>query len=300
MAKTPRGRYEGKVSIVVGPEKTATTFVHDVLERHPDVSLPQGIKETFFFDRYYDNGVDWYLGRFDLSGPDPHLVEVATSYFAEPEAIARIAATFPAARIVICVRDPVERAISHYEHLRRYGYCKGPIADVLSEDAPFVTASRYSVFCPMWEEAFGPAHVNVLDMNLLRRAPADFVDSVFRAVGVTPVALPDEVLARRSNVAREPGFYPLARLATAVSNQFKRRGWYGVLERLRASPLHRLVYGRARSEGRARVPAGARARLEAMLGPERVFLARRYGISAARGAQPGQQADAALVPDRSA
>lgn len=82
-----------------------------LLEENPDVSLPVGIKETFFFDRFYDSGLDWYLERFDFSDQTIRMVEVAPGYISVEEAFTRIQKVFPTARIMICVRDLVERTI---------------------------------------------------------------------------------------------------------------------------------------------------------------------------------------------
>lgn len=269
--------FKGRVSFVVGPEKTATTFIQHLLEQHPDARLPNGIKETFFFERFFDNGVDWYLDRFNLSGDKPHLIEVAPGCFCEDDARTHISQIFPQARIVICVRDPVERTISHYNHLRRYGYLNTPIEDSLDPDHRPVKASLYARFCPLWEETFGTENVAVLDMAQLRADPAGFAKSVFEALGLKPIDVPEDILNGRSNESAAPRNFTLARLATTVSNAMKKRGLYWILEMLRKSPVHGLVYGNQKPDGDIDVEVVAQ--LEALLAPERAYLQKRYGIT---------------------
>jgi len=268
--------FAGRVGLVVGPEKTATTFVQSLLELHRDVRLPRGIKETFFFERFFDNGVDWYLDRFDLSGEDPHLVEVAPGCFSNEDALAHIKEVFPQAKIVICARDPVARTISHYNHLRRYGYINTPIEDSIGPDDRPLKASLYSRYCPMWEQAFGAENVTVLDMGQLKNDPAIFAKNTFEALGIAPIVVPDAVLKARQNEAATPRNFVMARLATTLSNAMKKRGLYRLLEMLRKSPIHGLVYGNRKPASLANDQV--RAQLETLLEPERAFLQKNYGI----------------------
>lgn len=275
---TAHRRFSGEVTFVVGPEKTATTFIQHLLEQHPDIALPQGIKETFFFDRFYDNGFDWYLDRFRLNGAGRYLVEVAPSYFCTEEAVARISRHFPQARIVICVRDPVDRTLSHFRHLKRYGYARGSLLGNLDPDERPLKSSFYQRYGTMWEAAFGADRVKVLDIRRQAEDPAGFAAAVFDAVGVRRIDLPEAALTERSNEAVEPGNYLLARLATLVSNTMKRHGFYRVLEFFRRSPVHRLVYGSRKANGGGGASAAERAHLRALLAHEYAFLAEHYGI----------------------
>ncbi len=269
-------RFDGPVTLIVGPEKTASTFAQKLLELHPDIRLPQGIKETFFFERFFGNGIDWYLSRFDLSGDAPHLVEVAPGCFSEPAAIERIKSVFPQARIILCAREPVARTISHYNHLRRYGYLNAPLAECLDPDEKPLKASLYSVYCPLWEEAFGAENVAMLDMNLLQADPEAFARTLFVAANIAPIAVPQDVLQEKANAAAEPRHFLVARAATYASNLMKRYGLYRALDVLRKSPIHGLVYGNQKPSGT--VDGDVVRHLEELLAPERAYLRRHYGL----------------------
>lgn len=270
-------RFAGPVTLIVGPEKTASTFAQKLLELHPDIRLPKGIKETFFFERFFDNGVEWYLDRFDLTGDAPHLVEVAPGCFCDEDAIARIKAVFPQARIVLCAREPVERTISHYNHLRRYGYLNAPLAESLDPGERPVKSSLYSRYCPLWEAAFGVENVKMLDMGLLRTDARAFAKALFEAANIAPIEVPEAALREKSNEAVAPRHFLVARLATFLSNLMKKRGLYQVLEILRKSPVHGLVYGNRKPK--TQVDAEVVAALESLLAPERAYLEKHYGIT---------------------
>jgi len=270
--------FSGGVTFVVGPEKTATTFIQALLEQHEDISLPRGIKETFFFDRFFENGLKWYLARFDLSCPSRRLVEVAPSYFCEDEAILRIKAYFPEARIVLCARDLVDRTISHHQHMRRYGYINTPLMKSLNPAVRPLISSLYAQFCPKWEAAFGAERVSMLDMAVLKTDPARFATQVFEAVGVKVINVPEALLSMRANEAAQPRNFFIARLATIVSNKFKQWGFYSLLELARNSPIRKFVFGSKKVSADKGVDDDVRAEIATMLAADYAFLAEHYGI----------------------
>src|SRR5580704_8422377 len=96
----------------VGPQRTGTTWLHEVMKPH--LGLPRGIKETDFFLKNYSRGMRWYLECFEGYPPGLHLGEVDPNYFGEDIARERIAKDVPNAKIVVTLRDPVDRAYSSY------------------------------------------------------------------------------------------------------------------------------------------------------------------------------------------
>ena len=114
--------------LFVGPAKTGTSWVDRVLRTVDGVCLPHKVKETFFFDKHFDKGMQWYLEQFPQDRSGDLMVEVAPTYFFSDAAPERIAETIPDAQIVVTLRDPVRRAVSHYLNLRKYGFTDLDIA----------------------------------------------------------------------------------------------------------------------------------------------------------------------------
>lgn len=99
--------------LVLGCQRCGTTWIDAALREHPRVFLPPQ-KQTYFFDRNFDRGADWYLANFAGAGPAHTAVgEVATGYCLI-EAIPRVAAMFPDVRLIMTMRHPVERAYSYF------------------------------------------------------------------------------------------------------------------------------------------------------------------------------------------
>src|SRR5262249_28187228 len=83
-------------------------------------------KEVSFFDRHYARGEAWYRGHFPnalrrraverRTGAVPLAGEASPSYVFHPFAPERVAKLVPDVRLVVLVRNPVDRALSHYHH----------------------------------------------------------------------------------------------------------------------------------------------------------------------------------------
>jgi Sulfotransferase family len=111
--------------LVIGAQKAGTTSLYAYLCAHPDIA-PAGRKEVHYFDLNYDRGEAWYRSMFSVRARlaarerllrRPQVSGEASPYYLfHPLAAERAAALIPSARLVVLLRDPVERAWSHYRH----------------------------------------------------------------------------------------------------------------------------------------------------------------------------------------
>jgi hypothetical protein len=115
--------------LIVGAQKAGTTSLADYLASHPDAIRPV-CKEVHYFDVGYGRGVEWYRSHFPV-GKRRELQrrmlnkrlfagDASPYYLFHPLASSRAFQLLPDARIVIMLRDPVDRAYSHYHHERRH------------------------------------------------------------------------------------------------------------------------------------------------------------------------------------
>ena len=102
--------------LILGAQKAGTTALYAYLRRHPQITGPSW-KEVSFFDRHYARGEAWYRGNFPNALRARGLVgEGSPSYLFHPLAPERVARLLPDARLIALVRNPVDRAFSHYQH----------------------------------------------------------------------------------------------------------------------------------------------------------------------------------------
>uniref|UniRef100_UPI0037E8B1A8 heparan sulfate glucosamine 3-O-sulfotransferase 3A1-like n=1 Tax=Semicossyphus pulcher TaxID=241346 RepID=UPI0037E8B1A8 len=117
-------RFAGKVSplgegskklpqaLIIGVKKGGTRALLEFLRVHPDIRAVGA--EPHFFDRNYDNGLEWYRDLMPKTLEGQITMEKTPSYFVTREAPARISAMSRDTKLIVVVRDPVTRAISDY------------------------------------------------------------------------------------------------------------------------------------------------------------------------------------------
>lgn len=115
----PDGREKHKLLpnvIGLGAKKCGTTALHYYMTAHPKVKVSQDHEELAFFDKKWENGIDWYLDKLPEVAEDEIVFEKTPKYFVFPPALDRIAETVPNAKFILVICDPVERAFSDYNH----------------------------------------------------------------------------------------------------------------------------------------------------------------------------------------
>jgi hypothetical protein len=100
--------------LILGAQKAGTTALYAYLRWHPHVTGPS-FKEVSFFDRHYAKGERWYRAHLPVRRRS-RVGEASPSYLFHPLAPERVAGMLPGARLIALLRNPVDRAFSHYQH----------------------------------------------------------------------------------------------------------------------------------------------------------------------------------------
>lgn len=217
----PRGRVPD--FFVVGVAKAGTSALHSVLQQHPDVWMGR-VKEPHYFAWLADPGLvgdvfedpsgawDEYLGLFEGAREGDLVGDASNSSFAVPGAAAAIHRASPDARIVVLLRDPAERALSHFVHFAAAGAetTRDVAVAVLRtneerarQSLPFTYDylgwSRYGERLAEYFDVFGRERVHIELHEDLVRDPAAVVSRIVAFLGATPFS---PVLGRRVNELR--------------------------------------------------------------------------------------------------
>jgi len=231
----------------VGAQRSGTSWLHACLYEHPAICAP--IKELHFFsrERNYERGLDWYVGHFDRCPPGTLRGEFSTSYLYAAEAAGRIRAAFPATRILMSLRNPVDRAYSQYRNAIVAGeIAKGTaFADYARADPSVVGQGLYHEQVRRYLDVFDSVLVLVLEDA--ERDRAAFVSGVYGFLGVDPSFRPT-MLDRSVNASRTPGVVGVDRAMNRVGDVLRRAGLDGLVWRVKKSGvperLRRLNRGR--------------------------------------------------------
>jgi hypothetical protein len=104
--------------IIIGAQKCGTTFLYQLLVQHPHVK-PAFAKEVHYFDLNFGKGDNWYRSYFPLQVRNSRTYitgEASPYYLFHPHAPRRASAVVPDAKLIVLLRNPVDRAYSHYQH----------------------------------------------------------------------------------------------------------------------------------------------------------------------------------------
>jgi hypothetical protein len=126
--------------VLVGAQRCGTTSLFRALSAHPLVRPPVFHKGVNYFDLNYYRGPDWYHGHFPVrglarirtTGDEPPVAFEASGYYMyHPLAPERMARELPEAKLLVMVRDPVERAYSAHRHELARGFETEPFERAL-------------------------------------------------------------------------------------------------------------------------------------------------------------------------
>jgi hypothetical protein len=210
---------------VIGPPRTGTTWLHNVMQEH--VNLPKTVKETEFFDRRYSKSLAWYRKRFDPVVAGLPIGEMAATYFYSTQARERISQLIPHARIICTLRDPVERLYSLYRIRCASGSVRCSFPEAIAKDRELIESSRYRFHLDRWIELFGRERVLVLLYENFAEDPQGYVGEICRFIGIPPVTISQSQSSRRakaSDVLPYPRFGRLTHMAVRVGTGLNANG----------------------------------------------------------------------------
>ena len=105
---------------IIGAQRGGTRTLYTYLAAHPDVQRA-ATDEVHFFSLYFDRGVSWFLNQFPAPEPGRITGEASPYYLFHPLAPQRMRAIVPEARLIVLLRNPVDRAFSQYQLEARQG-----------------------------------------------------------------------------------------------------------------------------------------------------------------------------------
>lgn len=108
--------------LVVGTKRGGSTSLANWITQHPEVAPCRSEKGSHYFDTNYPRGKAWYAARFPRPAARWRITGEASPYYMfHPDAPRRIAKELPDAKLIAVLRDPVERAWSHYRYESQHG-----------------------------------------------------------------------------------------------------------------------------------------------------------------------------------
>lgn len=203
--RSPQNKTSSVNFLIIGVGKSGTTSLYNYMRLHPKI-IPSLQKEIHFFNLKFDLGLDWYLSHFAALPPDGSFLtgEATPWYLGSQGAETRVFSSFPKAKLIVVLRDPIARAISHYhmncrmtEERSLEAALNSEIA-ILSNVTDFAQLSEkywqteqgylwfglYAYFLKKWMALFPREQFLILRSEELYSQTADTLKQVFEFLGL--------------------------------------------------------------------------------------------------------------------
>lgn len=211
--------------LIVGAQRSGTTSMYRALAAHPAVRKAVLHKGVHYFDMNYDRGINWYRAHFPLAVTGRLTFESSPYYMFHPLAADRIAAELPGVKLIVLVRDPVERAHSAHAHETARGFetesferaidlepdrLDGEAERIIAlgclshshQHHAYLARGRYAEQLARLERLFGRMRIHVVDSGDFFGKPEPVYDRVLDFLGLARRGYP--VFERHNARSRSP------------------------------------------------------------------------------------------------
>src|SRR5918995_399458 len=210
--------------LIIGAMKSGTTALYYYLEQHPEIYMSPVKEPNFFSSQEQGSAADavTHIGTYQYlfrgASGEKAIGEASHSYLYEPRAAAEIRRYVPEAKLIAILRNPIDRAYSHFLHMVRSG--TEPLdnfAQALREEEvgihkertfqDYVGRGLYYDQLKRYFETFPREQVRIYLYEDLSGAPISTVQDAFRFLEVDDSFVPDVSLRR--NVSGYPKYKTL-------------------------------------------------------------------------------------------
>ena len=205
---------------IIGAAKAGSTSLHDFLSRHPDVCMST-IKEPNFFSHQEISEQELYYPKKDVKTADEYSKlfkdcksgqlkgESSVSYLFYPGVASKIKQAVPNAKIIAILRDPISRAVSHYNMDKNLGLVKAELTEIFQHPdkyplhyQQYFQLGNYYKLLKRYVDTFPSDQIKILYYDNLRSDETELIATLCDFLGIDATLAGDNV--DRSNVTARP------------------------------------------------------------------------------------------------
>jgi len=183
--------------LIIGSQKSGTTSLYHVLRQHPEVFMPERKEVNFFFlEQEYQRGPNYYQHYFTPAPSTAIAIgEASPGYICHPQVPERIHSLLPDTKLILTVRNPIDRAYSQYWDNRRSLSEHRTFTQVVDsaleptyhpKQLGYFSRGTYIQYIQRYQAFFPPENLLVLPFDDLRHSPGSFYRRIYQFLGVDP------------------------------------------------------------------------------------------------------------------
>ena len=212
--------------VVIGAAKAASTSLHHYLSAHPGTFVPRVKEIAFFSDTHlWDKGTDWYFDWFENADGTRLTGEVSPQYMRDDITAERMHQVLPHAKLIVSLRNPIDRLYSHYRHAVVEGNLQNSVfgqlidqqlaghdSSLVREFRELLRYGEYGRILTAYLRLYPREQIRVVQFDDLVKRPRATIDDLCAWLGLSG-RVPDAALDKRHNVG---GALRYPRLGRAV------------------------------------------------------------------------------------
>lgn len=212
--------------IIVGAMKSGTGALRSFIMQHPLILAPEDKSEVHFFDLNFEKGPKWYKEQFpERPSPDYLVGEKSPYYIVHPLVPKRMFSLYPKVKVIMILRNPVDRAYSHYQFNRNRDKESLSFEEAIKAESsrlaeeekklkqnPLYHSSAYKAYSYLtrgvyvdqiqrWLSYFPSEQILVLSLDDLKVDSKRVTDEVFAFLGLPEYEINPQFDKKKSNYA---------------------------------------------------------------------------------------------------
>ena len=220
-----------KVNFIgIGATRCGTTWISKCLSEHPEICFSRRKEVKFFMDKYgnYEKGIKWYKKQFPQCGKNKIKGEFTPEYLYSTEVPQRIKECFPKTKLIICLRNPIERVYSNYFYQKNRGKMASlSFEKAIAQNPDFIKSGFYYQQINEYLKLFPRNNILITIYEDIKKDPLSFIQKIYSFLGVDRRFVPKSI-NKIVNPTKEREFrYLLISLSIQKTKSFLRKNKLG-------------------------------------------------------------------------
>lgn len=177
--------------ICVGAPRSGTTWLYETLSEHPEIYMP-GNKSVNYFNTHFDKGFDWYIKHFE-DVREKVCGESSPLYLCEKDLFKNIKECLPEVKIILMVRDPLDRLESQIKLMNTLHETSFSIKEHVEKSPIILEYGMYHKRLTELKEYFDESQFHIVNYNNLMESPGETYKEVLSFLGADESFIPKKI-----------------------------------------------------------------------------------------------------------